>query len=194
MGLARHASAASKSHPEPSSHFNTHWTAGIEHPIPNLHLIQIAKFRRSNLGLKFALKMGPKFALTDIFQNNMGRGYLPMNPKKSEVCPLGYVPSPKFLSVWSYWFWIFWWSNWTQVGYVNHCIYQGAGRVLGCTFRILRVSLILDGTCNGKKKKSKMAFRGGLPGVTNTLASGPFGCHLFGHIYDSGSGHFFGGG
>jgi hypothetical protein len=30
--------------------------------------------------------MGPKFALTDIFRNKMGRGYLLMNPKKSEVC------------------------------------------------------------------------------------------------------------
>ncbi len=72
---------------------------------------RIAKFRRSNLGPKFALKMGPKFALADIFQNKMGRGYLLMNPKKSEVCTLGYIPSPKFLSVWSEWFWIYWWWN-----------------------------------------------------------------------------------
>jgi hypothetical protein len=42
---------------------------------------RIAKFKRSNLGPKFALKMGPKFALTDIFRNKMGRGYLLMNRK-----------------------------------------------------------------------------------------------------------------
>ncbi len=48
------------------------------------------------MGPKFALKMGPKFVLTDIFHNKMGRGYLLMNPKKSEVCTLGYVPSPMF--------------------------------------------------------------------------------------------------
>jgi hypothetical protein len=58
-----------------------------------------AKFKHSNLGPKFALKMGPKFALTDIFQNKIGRGYLLMNLKKSEVCTLGYVPSPNFSSV-----------------------------------------------------------------------------------------------
>ncbi len=70
-------------------------------------IFRIAKFRRSNLGPKFALKMGPKFALkmgpkfalTDIFQDKMGRGYLLMNLKKSEVCTLGYVPSLKFSSV-----------------------------------------------------------------------------------------------
>ncbi len=44
---------------------------------------RIVKFRRSNLGPKFALKMGLKFKLTDIFQNKIGRGYLLMNPKKS---------------------------------------------------------------------------------------------------------------
>ncbi len=42
---------------------------------------RIAKFRlaqtRSDLGPMFALKMGPKFAQMDIFQNKMGRGYLP---------------------------------------------------------------------------------------------------------------------
>jgi hypothetical protein len=62
---------------------------------------RIAKFRHSNLGPKCALKMGPKFALADIFQNNMGREYLlmnqsPTNELKSKVCTLGYVPSPKF--------------------------------------------------------------------------------------------------
>jgi hypothetical protein len=42
---------------------------------------RIAKFRRSNLGPKFALKMGLKFAPTDIFQNKMGRWYLLMSRK-----------------------------------------------------------------------------------------------------------------
>ncbi len=33
----------------------------------NVMNFRIAKFRHSNLGPKFAFKMGPKYALTDIF-------------------------------------------------------------------------------------------------------------------------------
>jgi hypothetical protein len=57
---------------------------------------RIAKFRRSNLGPKFALKMGPKFALTDIFQNKMGHRYLLMNPEKFEIAHWDMYPVRSF--------------------------------------------------------------------------------------------------
>ncbi len=64
---------------------------------------RIAEFRHSNLGPKFALKMGPKFALTDIFQNKMGRGYPQMNnnspKKKVRSLHIGIAQSEVFVSL-----------------------------------------------------------------------------------------------
>jgi hypothetical protein len=57
---------------------------------------RIAKFRRPNLGPKFAFKMGPKFALTDIFQNKMGCGYLQMNRKSPKFAHWDAYPVRSF--------------------------------------------------------------------------------------------------
>ncbi len=57
---------------------------------------KIAKFKRSNLGPKFALKMGPKFVPMDIFQNKMGRGCLLINPKNPKFAHWDTYPDRSF--------------------------------------------------------------------------------------------------